>query len=412
MALSQLVPLAGPSQPSGNNHGIALVTALLFIVLLALLGATTVTVTTWSSQASGNYKASLQAFQVAEAGAEEARGRLRANATSPIYDTNTPLQTAWQAFIGSLAQAQAHGYTGSTPQVRTNSLQTALAYTVVIQHATNASGQLLYWGDPTGTGTNIRNTTTGQPIYFVTSDGTLGGANAIVQTQVARVPPMTLKGTVYVDDTTTIQGSSTYINGTDACGSTPALPGIVTPLDTTTNGHPTITQNGNPQIQGDPAIQYNGTFQDITAKVNALKGSADDTYTYTSNTTVTRMSWGTPTAGAHQTSPLSCSTSSIVYYDMGGHALKLSGGTQGCGILLVQGDLEINGDFAWYVPVLVTGSITYTGGGNKNISGALLSGGAVTAGVIGGNATIMNCSTALRNATQNSPLLRLNWQQR
>src|SRR5215467_5758739 len=96
---------------------------------------------------------------------------------------------------------------------------------------------------------------------------------------------------------------------------------------------------------------------------------------------------------------------------MGGHSLKLSGGTQGCGILLIKGDLEIKGDFAWYGPVLVTGSIIYTGGGNKNISGALLSGGAVTADVIGGNATIMHCSTALRNATQNSPLQVLTWKQ-
>src|SRR5215470_12838009 len=312
MALSQLVPLAGPPRPSSNNHGIALVTALLFLVLLALLGATTVTVTTWSSQASGNYKASLQAFQVAEAGAEEARGRLRANATSPLYDTNTPLQTAWQAFIGSLAHAQAHGYTGSTSQVRTDSLQTALAYTAVIQHATDPSGQLLYWGDPTGTGTNRRNPTTGQPIYLVTSYGSLGGANAIVQTQVARVPPMTLKGTVYVDDTTTIQGSSTYINGNDACGTTPALPGIVTPLGSTTNGNPTINQNGNPTITGaggTPSIQYNSTPQNIAAMVNNLKGFADYTYTYTSSAHLTGMSWGTPTAGAHQTDPLSCSES-------------------------------------------------------------------------------------------------------
>ena len=407
----QLSRMAGPQRLSGNNRGIALIMALMFIVVLYLLGATTATVMTLSSQASGNYKASIQSFQTAEAGTEEARARLRANATSPIYDTNTPLQTTWQAFIGSTTQAQAHGYTGSTSQVRTDSLQTALAYTAVITHATNAGGQLLYWGDPTGTGTNVRNMTTGQPIYLVTSYGTLGGANSTVQTQVARVPPVTVKGTVYVSDTTTIQGSSTYINGNDACGTTPALPGILTPLGSTTNGNPTINQNGHPQIQGNPAIQYNSTPQNIAAMVNNLKGFADYSYTYSSNTTVTRMSWGTPTSGAQQTDPLSCSVSHIVYYDMGGHSLQLSGGTQGCGILLVNGDLDLHGDFAWYGPVLITGSIIYTGGGNKNISGALLSGGSVTADVIGGNATIMNCSAALRNATQNSPLQVLAWKE-
>jgi len=235
-----------------------------------------------------------------------------------------------------------------------------------------------------------------------------------VQTQVARVPPVTMKGTVYVSDTTTIQGTSTYINGNDACGTTPALPGILTPLGSTTNGNPTINQNGYPTITGaggTPSIQYNSTPQNIAAMVNNLKGFADYTYTYTSSAHLTGMSWGTPTASAHQTDPLSCSASHIVYFNMGGSSLQLTGGTQGCGILLVDGDLDLHGDFAWYGPVLVTGSIIYTGGGNKNISGALLSGGAVTADVIGGNATIMNCSAALRNATQNSPLLRLNWQQ-
>jgi Tfp pilus assembly protein PilX len=411
MSLYQLSRIVGPHRYYGNNHGIALVTALMFIVIIALLGATTTTMTTLSSQASGNYKASIQSFQAAEAGAEEARARLRANATSPIVDA-APTQTTWQAYIGSTTQAQAYGYTSAYQQVRTDSLQTALPYTVVITHATNASGQILYWGDPTGSGTNIRNTTTGKNIYLITSYGTAGGGHSTVQTQVAGVPPIPITGTVYVNAETTLQGSSTYIDGNDACGSTPSLPGVVTPLAATHNGHDTITQNGNPVVLGDPAILYNASSRNIAAMVNSLKGSADYSYAL-SSATVAGMSWGTPTAGATQQSALSCaaSESHIVYYNMGGTSLRLTGGTEGCGILLVDGDLEIHGNFSWYGPVLVTGSIIYTGGGNKNISGALLSGGSVLADVIGGNATILNCSQALTNPTQNRPLLVLNWEQ-
>src|SRR5207244_6874933 len=148
---------ARPHRRYANNHGIALVTSLMFIVVLALLNATTATVMTLSSQASGNYKASIQSFQTAEAGTEEARARLRVNATSPINDSAQG-STTWQAFIGSTTQAQAYGYTGGSNQSRTDSLQTALPYTVVITHATNSSGQLLYWGDPTHTGTNTLTT--------------------------------------------------------------------------------------------------------------------------------------------------------------------------------------------------------------------------------------------------------------
>jgi len=49
MVFFQLSRLARPQGRSGNDHGIALVTALMFLVLLALLGATTATVTTVAS---------------------------------------------------------------------------------------------------------------------------------------------------------------------------------------------------------------------------------------------------------------------------------------------------------------------------------------------------------------------------
>src|SRR5262249_51349800 len=128
---------------------------------------------------------------------------------------------------------------------------------------------------------------------------------------------------------------------------------------------------------------------------------------------------------AQQTDPLTCppSQSHVVYFNMRDttgnfdHSLKLSGGTQGCGFLLVQGDLEINGNFSWYGPVIVTGLVFYTGGGNKNITGALISGGQTTVNtpdeddVIGGNATILNCSQSITDAVQKLPLRVLNWTQ-
>jgi CheY-like chemotaxis protein len=208
----------------------------------------------------------------------------------------------------------------------------------------------------------------------------------------------------------TLGAASTYITGQDQCG-TQHLPGIFTPLPQTQDNQDTITQNGNPQVTGSPAIQYSGVNVNVATLVQAFKSAADATYTFASNTTVTGMSWGTPTAGATQTSALACAESHVVYYNMGGTSLKLSGGTQGCGLLLVDGDLELPGGVAWYGPILVTGAIIYTGGGNKNITGALLAGSSVTADVIGGNATILNCSAANTNVTANSPLLRLTWQQ-
>src|SRR2546423_12089292 len=188
MSLLHQAGLGWAQQRYRRDHGIALVSALMFLLALALVGGAAATVMTWSRQISGNYKASIQAFEAAESGAEEARARLRGNATSPITDA-APTQIQWQTYIGSPTQVQAYGYTGSSQQVQTNSLQTSLQYAVKIVHATNSTGNILYWGDPNGTGTNTRNTTTGQNIYVVTSYGTAGGAHSIVQTQVARIPP-------------------------------------------------------------------------------------------------------------------------------------------------------------------------------------------------------------------------------
>jgi hypothetical protein len=337
-----------------------------------------------------------------------------------VYANAVLPQPPWQTYIGSATDAQVYGYTTGNTQTRVDSLQTASHYTVVVTHAVNASQQMLYWGDPTSSGTNIRNTTlTGNPIYLVTSHGTAGGANSIVQTQVARVPPVPVPGAVYVAARTSLLGSSTYIDGNDACG-THNVPGITTPLGTTTGGNPTLTESGNPDVRGNDAqgnsvpMQYNSTTLNVQAVVDSLKGAADSSYTYSQTTTVSQQSWGTPTAGAHQNDPLACAVSHVVYFNMHDTSLKLSGGTQGCGMLLVQGDLEINGGFSWYGPVLVTGSVSYTGGGNKNISGALISGEAATVNVedvIGGNATILNCSQAITDAVRNRPVLVLNWTQ-
>lgn len=408
------VVLERPRRLRRHDQGVAMVSALMFLLVLALLSTSIATVTTQSSQIGGNYKASVQALQAAEAGAEEARGRLRGNATSPITDDAAPTQTQWRTYIGSQTQAQTYGYTGGLYQTRTASLQNGIQYTVVIAHATNGSGEILYWGDPNSTGTNIRNTTTGQRVFQVTSYGTAGQARSIVQTQVARVPPINIPGTVYVETNTTIQGSSTNIIGEDQCGSNDR-PGIATPLGSTHNGQNTITQNGHPNISGNPAIMYNSVNVNVQNIVNAYKGAADFSYTvqsvnHTSNTTPgPGDDWGTPTAGATLQDASSCSTFNTVYYNTNNTYVRLTGGVRGCGLLLVEGDLEIHGGFSWYGPIVVTGSVIYTGGGNKNTTGAVVSGGTVTADVIGGNANIVHCSTAVAGQAQSSPLLVLNW---
>jgi hypothetical protein len=382
---------------------------------LIIVGTTAVTQTSTDLKISKNYKTGTEALYAAEAGVEEARARLRKYATSPITDAH-PASDQWMAYIGTDVKAQGKGYDSeNVMHVKVASLQSDLDYVVTIRHQTDTSGNILYWGDSDSDGVNERNTSTGQNIYLVTSYGSSGGSTKMITAEVARVPPITVPGSLYVEDNTTINGNSTTIVGTDACG-TSDKPGIVT-----TGTADSITTNGNPTIEGSPdGITYGSTDLDIQSMIASIKDAHDFAYPVSSEThTGTSVTgpgdgWGTPIAGDTQSDPSSCNTSNIVYYDTQDTYVKFSGGTAGCGILLVEGDLEVSGGFSWYGIVVATGSIRFTGGGDKNVTGAIVTGSSLDAEVdttIAGGVNIIYCSSAVNNQTQNAPLRVLSWKE-
>ena len=392
-----------------NEKGMVLATGLIFLAIIVILGATAVILTTTDLKIGSNYRASEQAFYVAEAGLEEAKARFRNNAANPIDDEH-PTHSQWRAYIGGDVKAQGKGWDNGNPMhVKVNSLQSDLDYVVEIKHQTDASGNILYWGDPDGDGISQRNSDSTYPgnenIYLVTSYGFSDTSTKIIEVEMTRVPPVTAPAPVYVEASTTIQGSSTNIIGTDSCGDEDK-PGIAT-----TGSEGLITFNGNPTITGSPDnVSYNSTSMDIQPVIDSFKDDADFTYIVDTDTH-TGMSWGTPTPGATLQDPSSCNSNNIVYYNTQGTSIKLSGGSEGCGMLLVDGDLELAGGFSWYGMVIVTGSVLFGGGGNKNLTGALIAGGSVDADIIGGNSNVVYCSSAIDAQTENRPLLILNWKE-
>jgi hypothetical protein len=293
--------------------------------------------------------------------------------------------------------------------VRVASLQSALDYTVKIVHKTDASGNIMYWGDANGDGVNEKTTTnTGLNIYLVTSYGSApGGANKTIEIEMAKQPPITVPSPLYVEATTTIQGSSTFLIGVDQCGSADK-PGLLTTL-----GSGSVTLNGNPSITGsggtEPNITYNGTNMNVQAMIDSLKDSANFSYSTTSATWTGDQGWGIPTPGATLQNASSCGLHNVVYINTNGTDIKLSGGVSGCGILIVEGDLMIHGGFNWYGVILVSDSVTFTGGGDKNITGGVLAGGSADADLVGGNANVVYCSSAVSSQTENRPLQILSW---
>jgi Tfp pilus assembly protein PilX len=390
-----------------GESGFILPLSLIFLAILVLVGATGAIFTNTDTHISNNFNASVVVFSGAEAGLEEARERLRTTSSSPIPDSHQT-SAQWRAFIGTESQVNGKGYNNTnTMHYRTDSIQTALNYSVVIQHQVNASGQILYWGDANADGQPERNTTVGGNIYLITSECVFRDARKSLQLEVVPMLPIDPPAALYVEANTTIQGSSTSVRGEDFCG-TSNKPGIATILDESTirlNGsHPTIT--------GDPAISDYVTNLPVTEMVNELKAYADHSYTSNSDTVTGSATpgpgdgWGNPVVTS-QSSPSTCATFEIVYYNTNNTDVKLSGGVTGCGILLIDGDLYVNGGFTWYGMVVATGSITFLGGGEKNISGAVISGGSANADVVGGNTAILRCSAALD--PRKVPLRVLTW---
>ncbi|MBU2226092.1 MAG: hypothetical protein KJ936_00220, partial [Proteobacteria bacterium] len=330
-------------------------------------------------------------------------------------------------YIGDATKAHNKGgYDSGNPKhVLVPSLQSTLDYTVKIVHQTNA-GLILYWGDDNMDGRYERtinpvNPTTGLTnpnIYLVTSYGSAAGANKEIKVEIARLPPITVPGALYVEAPTNILGNA-KVFGMDQCGGA-NVPGVVTSLaadQVSTGPNSTVTGSSPPGSEdGDPpSIKPDAMNMDIQAMINSQKEAANFVYNVPS-ANHTGMNWGTPTPAPPPDSlqkPSSCNTKNIVYYNTWNGSnftdIKLAGGTTGCGILLVEGDLDINGGFSWHGLVIVSGSVKYTGGGDKNITGGVLAGGSATADVIGGNTNIVYCSSAIGDQTEDQPLRNLSW---
>jgi hypothetical protein len=88
-----------------------------------------------------------------------------------------------------------------------------------------------------------------------------------------------------------------------------------------------------------------------------------------------------------------------------GSQLKFAAGNRGQGTLLVDGDLELAGDFEWTGLIIVKGAIKINGNGNK-LTGAVFAQGVdiLTAGAVSGNVEIKYSKCAIDKAVGGATL--------
>jgi Tfp pilus assembly protein PilX len=184
-----------------------------------------------------------------------------------------------------------------------------------------------------------------------------------------------------------------------------------------------------PQVANDPTVtnDFFNIFGDVT--FDELKQNADIVI---SSTTPQKpeptLTGGTPQRcnvsdmnnwGEPRRSPdayvAKCTTYFPIIYASGSQ-LKMSGGSRGQGLLLIEGDLEIVGGFEFAGLIVAKGGIKINGNGNK-VTGALLAQDVAIddQNSISGNTTLQFSSCALNKAIQGSafgePLAYRSWVQ-
>ena len=194
--------------------------------------------------------------------------------TIPHYRRSPDTDRHGRPYIGAEAKAQGKGYNSSNAMhVRVPSIQTALDYTVKIVHATNAAGNLLYWGDSNTDGIPERNTVRWaerQNIYRVTGYGGASNANQMIEVEMARRPPITVPGALYVQSPLNIIGNAEVL-GVDQCGGA-SLPGVTTTLE---------SRHGDRQQQCDRNrlhFAHRGSPPSVLANGPVLNVPANDRY--------------------------------------------------------------------------------------------------------------------------------------
>jgi Tfp pilus assembly protein PilX len=388
-----------------NEKGAVLVIGLLLILVLTILGMAAMMTTAMELKIARNDRSAKRVFYVTEAGTEDARSRLQGvGSASPIPD-NQPTNANWKAFIGTAPEAVLEGYIGDSNQVLYAPLNSSPDgnYLVTITHKKNPSGQILKWGYANGI--LGENTSAGNNIFVIKSHGQdTNGASKSVQIEATNAT-LYAPAAVYARGNTTMQGTSTYVQGKDQCGPGDGSSDVYGVLS-----KQNVIQNGNPFIDGSPnPVEKNSPVEiPVQELVDQFKSHANYNYNIVGQT-MNGVNWGSPTPGATPEDAMSCTDHNVVYINTSSTFVQLTGMGQGCGLLLVDGDLMVQGGFHWYGVILVTGAVSFTGGAEKNVTGALLAGAEASADLVGGNASIPYCSKAVYENSYYLPLKILRW---
>lgn len=245
-----------------------------------------------------------------------------------------------------------------------------------------------------------------RPVWLLTSLAvTKAGARRVTQMEIANSPPTVPNAPIATQAPVKLQGSY-VLNSYDFCTCTCNSSGSGSNATTScggagcyssayaveTQGDVTVVGNSTP-VSGQPNPYLTGVKPwpfDINQLIDQYKqqasspswstgctGTQDFNSTppqYLNCGTQTNQQFGTYPTSLPNSEPSPGSYTSVTEYIPG--SVKLTAAATGSGILIVDGDLEINGGLNWYGLVLVRGKVSFTGGAGSNVNlyGSILAG--------------------------------------
>ncbi len=416
-----------------NSQGAVLVTVLVFLVSLLLLGNAAWILTNAEVNFSANDRDKRKAFYFAEAGIEEVRGRLKGASDSPnhIEDPSSNPDPLWSAYIITSSSWQYSddptynsNYKNYFPTASSipdldntskiiNSLQTNMGYWAKIRHkreydaeraghdasyalyydgdgnisgghTANDPGSIIYYGYRNSGSTTLEEFTTtssnpqnAKPVMVIYSKGTIRDISKEIRVEVESSAPPPILGTLYCDSAS--GNGNVTVEGNDACSGN-SVPSIAYITGESVSGGSVVL---------DPPAEQVADSINISGYINSMKSQATITLTGDQNDL---------TIGSADNYEIVYCDSTTLSPDQELDLKNLTGN----GMLLVDGDVYIGGNFAWYGMIIVNGNVDFYGGGsggegNRNLRGAVI---AESIAAIYGNMSIQYSSCEVVNANK------------
>ncbi|MBI4464352.1 MAG: hypothetical protein HY647_06570 [Acidobacteria bacterium] len=424
--------------------GSALILNLLLTVVIGGLGAALLIQATTETRTNANFRGSVGAFYAAKSGLEEARARIPTLSTNPltlpaavgnvlylIPSVNVAPASPNDPYYDSQFVQEFPGVNRGTPPT-TASIQPSgnqLPYRWVrvtmktedsSQHDINRDDILntttpVYWD---GSSQNL--TASGKPVYKITALAvTADGSRSMLQLEGSQPPPYSTDSALASQDDVRLLGNFS-VSGLDYCGQTSPVYGVKSTQDVDVSGNAgTITGLTGPSPNTSGTYENASASYDIVTLINTLKPYAtliqqvDTTVTYSSSTNTYNGSGVTLGVPPPQPPPAGSTGTPAITYAAGNVKLT-SSNSKGNGILIVDGDLEVNGGFYYYGLIVVRGIVAFTGGGSQsvNIYGSIVSGSSITNTTsIGGGVNVQYSSCAIQNPYNAVPLKVLSFRE-